>query len=89
MRIAPPPKRAGQAKGTREMSGSLMDVRSAATYLGVSEKCVRARAARRLMPFHHWSGRIVFVRSELQDFFSALSGCTPNEARKNLEVRNG
>lgn len=49
--IAPPRERAGQGVGPRRFDGELLDVRGAAAMLGTSEKLVRSRVERRLIPF--------------------------------------
>ncbi len=53
-----------------------MDVAALASWLGLSEKTVRSRVDRRLLPFHRWSGRLVFLRAEVTDYFKHLPGCS-------------
>lgn len=65
----------------------MLDVRTAAAELGVSEKTIRTRAARRLLPFRRFGGRLLFLRDELDQFFRALDGCDLDEARRNLARR--
>jgi excisionase family DNA binding protein len=69
----------------RTINGELLDVRSAATLLGCSEKTLRARVARRLVPFRKFSGRVVFRRKELDAFLEAMEGCSVKEALKNSQ----
>ncbi len=52
----------------RRISGEILGVREAAELLGVTDNMLRARVARRLVPFRKWSGRIIFIRSELMEF---------------------
>ncbi|MEK6801909.1 MAG: helix-turn-helix domain-containing protein [Nitrospirota bacterium] len=82
----PPRKQAGQGLGPRRIDGSALDVRAAAAFLGISEKAMRARVTRRLVPFRRLGerGRIVFLRAELEAFLSALDGCPLDEALANL-----
>jgi hypothetical protein len=72
---------------TRSFSGELLDVTSAATLLGITQRGLRARIVRRTIPFKRLGGRLVFLRHELMTFVHALDGCTPSEARANLERR--
>ena len=87
MRILPPPKKAGQATGPRRFAGEVLDVHEAAALLGASEKVVRARVARRLLPFRRSGGRIVFLREELLEFYRQLPGCTLMEAMRAQKDR--
>lgn len=89
MKLSPPQKRPGQAHGRRSFNGELLDVSAAATFLGSSEKVVRARVARRLLPFRRFGGRIVFLRKDMEAFIADLPGCTLEEAQQNLAVRSG
>jgi hypothetical protein len=70
-------------------NGVLLDVAAAATLLGTTERAIRARVSRRLLPYRKFSGRVVFVRSELEQFIAALPGVTLEEARLNLMMRAG
>jgi len=67
----------------------VLDVVSAALLLGATEKAVRQRIARRLLPFRRLGGRIVFLRAELETFLSDLPGVTVDEARENLAAQQG
>ena len=69
--------------------GEVLDVASTATFLGVTEKAVRARVARRLIPFRKWGGRIVFLRTELLEFLESLPGCDLPDALQNQATREG
>lgn len=83
------PKAAGRPTGPRRFDGKLLDVRGAAELLGVSQKVIRARVHRHLLPFRRFGGRIVFIRDELDQFIAALPGVTLEEARENLAIRSG
>jgi hypothetical protein len=86
----PPLKKLGMGKGPRRISGGIMeDLPNAARFLGVSEKALRARVMRRLVPYRRWGGRIIFLRKELESFFNGLSGCPMDEAIRNDHVRGG
>ena len=82
-------KAAGRPTGPRRFDGELLDVHGAGGMLGCSEKVVRARVARRLLPFRRFGGRIVFLRKELETFIANLPGCLLAEAQQNLAVRSG
>jgi hypothetical protein len=65
----------------------LLDVRTGTAFIGGTEKYMRGLVARRLIPFRRLGGRIVFVRSELEQWLLSLEGCTVEEARANQEAR--
>ncbi len=88
-RPMPPRKAAGKLTGKRQFNGALLDCHWAAGLLGISEKTLRARVARRLVPFHRFGSRVVFLRKELEDFLVALEGCGVTEAVQNLTMRRG
>lgn len=84
----PPKRKVGQGQGHRRFDGILLDVRSAAQWLGCSDKALRARVARRVIPFRRDGGRILFLRSELEKFAASLPGCHLEEAESNLRSRS-
>jgi hypothetical protein len=65
----------------------MMDVSTAAYFLGTSPKAVRAKVERRLIPFRRCAGRIVFLRRELEAWMDALDGCPLDEALVNVRER--
>jgi hypothetical protein len=65
----------------------LLDVRRAALFLGLSEDALRARVARRVVPFRRLVGRVVFLRSELEQFVATLPGCSLDEALREVAER--
>jgi excisionase family DNA binding protein len=67
----------------REVGAELLDVAGAAKLLGVSEKAVRARVARRQIPFRRLGARIIFRHSELIEFLTKLEGVGVGEALAN------
>jgi hypothetical protein len=72
---------------TRRFNGELLDIAAASQLLGCSEKTLRSRVSRRLVPFRKFSGRVVFRRSELEQFIEDLPGCSLEEAQNNLGTR--
>ena len=62
-------------------------MRSAAEFLGTTEKTVRARADRCLLPARRFGGRVVFVRAELVRFLEELPGVTTADAVENIKRR--
>ena len=68
-------------------SSMTLNVRQAAEYLGWSEKMLRARLARRTIPFRRLGSRIIFRREELEQFLETLPGCDLTEAVQNLNRR--
>lgn len=83
----PPRKQPGMGRGPRRIDGAVLDVRTAAAFLGGTEKQLRGMVDRRLIPFRRLNSRIVFVRRELEEFVVTLPGCTADEAKANLEAR--
>jgi hypothetical protein len=81
----PPAKRKGVATGRRRFNGELLDVAGAAGLLGVTEKAVRGRVARRLLPHRKLNGRVVLIRRELIEFLDGLPGTTVAEALANAK----
>jgi len=72
----------------RAIDGDLIDVASASQLLGCSQKILRARVARRIVPFRKLGGRIVFRRTELEQYIDGLPGVTVAEAQANLAARH-
>lgn len=84
----PPAKRAGQG-GRRRIDGEVLDVAGVAQFLGATEKTIRARVARQLLPHRRWGGRVVFLRADLMNFLGQLEGVSVAEALANASARNG
>jgi hypothetical protein len=89
VKASPPRKRAGQGGGPRRVAGQILDVAGAAQLLGVSEKAIRARVARGLLPYRRWGGRVVFLADELAEYLRRLPGVTLDEAVRNGAQRVG
>lgn len=87
MSRTPPKKLPGQGRILRSIEGAVLDVRCGSLFLGWSEKRTRGLIERRLIPFRRQSGRILFLRSELETWLSSLEGCSLDEARSNVELR--
>jgi hypothetical protein len=81
-----PRKKPGQGCGQRRFTGALLDVTGAADLLGTTPACVRARIARHRLPCRKDHGRIVFLRSELEEFVASLPViCSVEEALAHTE----
>lgn len=83
----PPKKMPGQGCGPRRIAGVALDVRTAAALIGVTEKTLRAQVGRRLVPHRRLGARIVFLRTEVEQWLAGLPGCTVTEAQANQEAR--
>jgi hypothetical protein len=71
-------------------SAEWLDVAGATRLLGLkSEKALRARVARRQVPFKRLGARIIFSRAELYDFIEKLEGCRVGEAVANATCEGG
>ena len=87
MKKQTPKKQKGQATGPRKIAGELLDVGALADWLGISDDMVRSRVTRRQLPFKRWGGRIVFLRSQVTEFFDKLEGVSVEEAAGNERFR--
>jgi hypothetical protein len=72
----------------KAINGQLLDIATASQWLGCSEKALRARVSRHLVPFRKLSGRVVFRRAELEQFIEQLPGVTVAQAQANLAARH-
>ena len=89
MHRKPPRKQNGQAAGPRRIDGEeVLDVRGMKEY-GMTRKTTYARVSRGLLPFRKWGGRIIFLRSEVEQFLRQLPGVTVDEALENDGKRRG
>ena len=73
----------------KQEAGAILHVRDVALLLSCSEKSIRARVDRRLLPFRRLGGRVIFQREQLMAFLNGLPGCSEDEARANLSLRSG
>ena len=71
----------------RRFRGEVLDVPAVAERLGVTQKLVRARIARGLLPHRRYSGRIVVLAAELERFLAALPGVSAEQALVNVSAR--
>jgi excisionase family DNA binding protein len=60
-----------------------------AELLGKKRKVVEKMVERRLVPFRKHGKRIIFNRTELEQFFHQLPGVTLEEAEQRVEERVG
>ncbi len=81
-------KASREQRKAQTFQGEILDVSSTAKFLGISEKSLRARVARRMIPFKRWGGRVCFLRGELLDFLRNLDGCRIDEALQNGRERS-
>ena len=86
-RRVPPKKKPGQGIGPRRINGAMLDLHGGAEFCGWTEKAMRGKVERRLVPFRRVGGRIVFIRRELEAFMTALPGCSLDEALSNVHAR--
>jgi len=84
----PPKKQLGQGCGPRNLNGLVLDVRNGAALIGDTEKGIRGKVARRLIPFRRLGARIVFLRSELEAWLQNLDGCSLKEVQANMAARH-
>jgi hypothetical protein len=86
-RKRPPKKQAGQATGRRRLNGAVLDVPAMADRLGDTEKGIRAKIARGLLPYRRLGGRIAFLSDEVDAFLHQLPGVSVAEALANIAAR--
>lgn len=87
--MTPPRKQPGQQRGPRRINGVMLDVRGGAVFLGETEKGIRGKVSRGLIPHRRLGGRIIFIKAELEQWLLTLPGVTLEEAVENLRVRGG
>lgn len=71
----------------KTIDGALLDVRAASAFLGCSERSLRARVARQLVPYRKLNSRVVFLKKELEQFVDTLPGVNVEEACANADRR--
>ena len=54
-----PRRKSGQGRGRRSFNGMALDIPTAAEFIGCTDKTLRARVARRTVPFRKFQGRII------------------------------
>jgi hypothetical protein len=72
----------GQCKS--KAPGSL-GVKEAAAYLNWTEQALRARIARRQVPFRRLGSRIIFIPRELDQFLAVLEGVSVEQAVERMK----
>jgi len=77
------------AKPTGTIQPKMLDVAGAAAFLGTSDRWIRRRISRGLLPYRKFAGRYVFLRIELEAFITTLPGVSLDEAKANLRIRTG
>jgi hypothetical protein len=86
----PPPKQAGKRTGKRRLNGDeVLDIPASASFFGDTEKGIRGKVARGLVPYHRLGGRIILLRSELTAYLAQLPGVTVAQALANVAARAG
>lgn len=73
----------------RVVDGALLDVKSAAEFLGGNERWLRRLLERGVVPCKKLGRTIVFKRSELDEFIDELPGVSPRQARLNAKKKKG
>ena len=68
----------------KRIDSALMDVDTAASFLGISPRALRARIARRQVPFRKFHGRVVLIRWELEEFVDQLDGCRLKDVQSKM-----
>lgn len=70
-----------------KVNGTLLDVKSAAEFLGGNERWLRRLLERGIVPCRRIGRNIVFKRTELEQFIDDLPGITPRQARFNAKKK--
>jgi len=71
------------------MTGQGMSVKQTAEWLGWTEKCLRGRISRHLIPHRKLGRNVILWRSEVEAWREQLPGCSVEQAIENLRNRNG
>ena len=85
----PPKKKNGQGTGARRIGGKTMGVTETAVFMGTTEKTIRSRIDRGLLPHRRWGGRVIVLQDELLRFLDELPGTSALTAVANVEARLG
>lgn len=77
-------------QGPRLDNGAdFLTVRDAARYFNTSEKAIRHRMSRGLLPYRRIHGRLVLLRAELDAIIESAPGVRLDEAQHNAAMRRG
>ena len=71
----------------KAINGVMLDISAASALYGPSERSLWGLVANGAVPARKLGGRVVFLRSELDQFFSTLPGISVAEARANEKAR--
>lgn len=66
----------------------LLSVKEAAAFLGMTQDALRARIKRRVVPFRRLGGRVMLLRSELEQYIARLPGVDTDEALEAMQTRH-
>jgi excisionase family DNA binding protein len=69
----------------RKIDGALLDVKSAAAFLGGNERWLRRLLERGVVPHKRIGRNVYFKRSDLEEFVNDLEGLSPRQARFNAK----
>lgn len=69
------------------VNGMLLDVKSAAEFLGGSERWLRRLLERGLVPCKRIGRNVFFKKHELEEFIDDLPGVSPRQARFNSKKK--
>jgi excisionase family DNA binding protein len=78
-----------RSPAAHQRDGQILHVADVAALLGCSQKSIRARVARQIIPHRRLGSRVIFRRAELEQFLDALPGVSLIEAQNNLAFRSG
>jgi len=65
----------------------LLSVKEAAAFLGMTQDALRARIKRRVVPFRRLGGRVMLLRTELEQYIARLPGVDTDEALEAMQSR--
>ena len=71
------------------MKSEGLSVKQASEFLGLTEKCLRRRIDRALVPHRKVGRSILLWKTELEEWRGQLPGCDVQTALENLRNRNG
>jgi excisionase family DNA binding protein len=71
----------------RKIDGALLDLRTAAAYLGGNERWLRRLLERGVVPCRRIGRNVFFKKAELEEFVNDLPGISPRQARFNAKKK--
>lgn len=72
-----------------DREGLVLTVSQLAARLGLTERAIRGRVARHLIPFKKMGARVVFLGAEIDAWLASLPGCSLAEVQQNVDMRRG